>query len=64
MHWLLRSALDLLGSTRSCYLKLGLPEDEPEFSRLQWFAMLFCCGVAVGLWFYGVAEPLWHYNTH
>ena len=22
----------------------------------------FCCGVAVGLWFFGVAEPLWHFH--
>lgn len=43
-------------------LKLGLEDDEPEFSRLQWFSMLFCCGVAVGLWFFGVAEPLWHFH--
>ena len=39
--------LYLLCIPRYRNLKLGLPEDEPEFLRLQWFAMLFCCGVAV-----------------
>ena len=45
-------------------LKLGKPDDEPDFSRPQWFAMLFCCGVAVGLFYYGVAEPVWHYHGY
>jgi choline-glycine betaine transporter len=43
-------------------LKLGKDEDEPEFSTATWFSMLFCAGVAVGLTFYGVAEPVWHYK--
>ena len=43
-------------------IKLGGPNDEPEFSRVQWFAMLYCCGVAVGLFYYGVAEPMWHFH--
>jgi len=43
-------------------LKLGKDTDEPEFSTATWFSMLFCAGVAVGLTFYGVAEPVWHYK--
>ena len=43
-------------------IKLGKEGDEPEFSRVQWFAMLYCCGVAVGLFYYGVAEPMWHFH--
>jgi len=43
-------------------IKLGKDSDEPEFSDIQWFAMLFCCGVAVGLWYYGVGEPVWHFH--
>jgi len=26
--------------------------------------MIFAAGVAVGLFVYGVAEPLWHQNSH
>ncbi|CAK0799968.1 unnamed protein product [Prorocentrum cordatum] len=43
-------------------LKLGKDDDEPEFSTTTWFSMLFCCGVATGLFYYSVAEPMWHYK--
>ncbi|KAH8076698.1 BCCT, betaine/carnitine/choline family transporter [Aureococcus anophagefferens] len=39
-------------------IKLGKDTDEPEFSYLQWFSMVFAAGVAVGLFFFGVAEPM------
>jgi len=42
-------------------LKLGKPDDAPEFKRLSWFAMLFAAGMGTGLVFWGVAEPLNHY---
>jgi len=42
-------------------LKLGEDHEDPEYSDGTWFAMLFACGVGVGLFFFGVAEPIWHY---
>ena len=27
------------------------------------FSMLFACGVGTGLFFYGVAEPIYHYTS-
>ena len=42
-------------------IKLGGDEAEPEFSRLGWFAMLFSAGMGIGLLFYGVAEPMFHF---
>lgn len=42
-------------------MKLGKDDEEPEYSDGSWFAMLFACGVGVGLFFFGVAEPIWHY---
>ncbi|KAJ8600303.1 hypothetical protein CTAYLR_000720 [Chrysophaeum taylorii] len=45
-------------------LKLGGDDEAPEFSRGSWFAMLFAAGVGVGLFYYGVAEPMWHYNGY
>lgn len=42
-------------------IKLGMNEEEPEFSFLSWLAMLFAAGMGVGLMFFGVAEPLSHY---
>ena len=44
-------------------IKLGGPDDEPEYNSFTWFMMLFSCGVGVGLFFYGVAEPIYHYTT-
>ncbi len=43
--------------------KLGPDHSEPEFSYHSWFAMLFSAGMGIGLIFYGVAEPVFHYAT-
>lgn len=45
-------------------VKLGKKDSVPEFSDSTYFAMLFSAGVAVGLFFYGVSEPLWHQSSH
>ncbi|MCQ6275258.1 BCCT family transporter [Bacillus sp. V3B] len=42
-------------------IKLGRPDDTPEFSRPTWIAMLFSAGMGIGLVFYGSAEPISHY---
>lgn len=44
-------------------IKLGSDDDEPEYSTISWFAMLFSAGMGIGLVFWGVAEPLSHYLT-
>lgn len=41
-------------------IKLGPKDAQPEFSNVAYFAMLFSAGVGVGLFFFGVSEPLWH----
>lgn len=46
---------------RTGNLKLGRPDDTPEFSTVSWIAMLFAAGMGAGLLFWGVAEPLTHY---
>lgn len=43
-------------------VRLGKQTDKPEFDNSTYFAMLFSCGVAVGLFVYGTAEPLYHYD--
>ena len=53
----------ILAFSRYGSLKLGGPDDEPEFSVASWFAMLFAAGMGIGLVFWGVAEPLFHYGT-
>ncbi|RHW39007.1 BCCT family transporter [Neobacillus notoginsengisoli] len=41
-------------------VKLGKPDDVPEFSRSSWFAMLFSAGMGMGLVFWTTAEPISH----
>lgn len=42
-------------------IKLGKDDDEPEFSDASYFTMLFAAGIGTGMFFYGVAEPIYHY---
>ncbi|MQA88330.1 MAG: BCCT family transporter, partial [Streptosporangiales bacterium] len=39
-------------------LRLGDPDDRPEYSAFSWIAMMFALGVGIGLIFYGAAEPV------
>ncbi|HMA84207.1 MAG TPA: BCCT family transporter [Desulfosalsimonadaceae bacterium] len=42
-------------------IRLGGPDAKPEFSTMGWFSMLFSAGMGIGLLFYGVAEPMFHF---
>ena len=42
---------------------LGKDDEEPEFALGSWFAMLFAAGMGIGLVYWGVAEPLNHFNS-
>lgn len=42
-------------------IKLGKDSDVPEFSLMAWFSMLFAAGMGIGLVFWGVAEPVYHF---
>ncbi|WP_396613658.1 BCCT family transporter (plasmid) [Haloferax sp. S1W] len=44
-------------------IKLGSPDEDPEFTFFQFFAMLFSAGLSTGLVFYGPAEALFHYAS-
>ncbi len=44
-------------------IKLGKEDDEPEFSNITWYAMLFSAGMGVGLMFYGIGEPISHFMS-
>ena len=45
-------------------IRLGGKGTKPDFSRASWFSMLFSAGLGIGLLFYGVAEPIYHYNSN
>lgn len=45
-------------------MRLGLPDDRPEFSNFSWFSMMFGAGIGVGMLTWAVAEPIYHFNTN
>ena len=49
-----------LGYGRFGSIKLGRDDDDPEFSTMSWFAMLFSAGMGIGMLFFGVVEPMFH----
>ncbi len=42
-------------------VKLGPDDSEPEFSLYSWIAMLFSISLGVGIVFFGVYEPVYHF---
>lgn len=44
-------------------IRLGDDSDRPEFSNFSWFAMLFSAGVGIGILFFGVAEPIFYFDS-
>ena len=44
-------------------IRLGGQDAKPEYSNLTWFAMLFAAGVGIGLLFFGVLEPVTHFQN-
>ncbi|NOD64738.1 MULTISPECIES: BCCT family transporter [unclassified Ruegeria] len=45
-------------------MKLGRPEDQPEFSRFSWFSMMFGAGIGIGMLTYATGEPIYHFQTN
>jgi choline/glycine/proline betaine transport protein len=41
--------------------KLGPDDSEPDYTNSSWFAMLFSAGMGIGLVFFSVAEPMYHF---
>ncbi|WDP89563.1 MAG: BCCT family transporter [Desulfobacter sp.] len=44
-------------------IRLGGPDAKPEMSFFSWFAIALTSGIAIGIVFYGVAEPLGNYTS-
>lgn len=39
------------------HITLGNDDDDPEYSNISWFAMLFSAGMGIGLVFWGWPNP-------
>ena len=44
-------------------IKLGGPDDEPEFSTYAWAAMIFCAGIGIAIVYWAFIEPVYYLNT-
>jgi choline/glycine/proline betaine transport protein len=42
-------------------IRIGGTDAKPEFSTMAWFAMLLSAGMGIGLMFWSVGEPMYHY---
>ena len=42
-------------------IRIGGRDAKPEFSTFAWFAMLLSAGMGIGLMFWSVGEPMYHY---
>ncbi|NLC54835.1 MAG: BCCT family transporter [Erysipelothrix sp.] len=51
-----------LGFSKYGKIRLGGYTAKPEFSNIAWYAMMFSAGIGIGIFFYGVAEPIYHFN--
>jgi len=68
--WLLVTAVNVflgvglyLAFSRFGKIRIGGQAAKPEFSTFAWFAMLFSAGMGIGLLFFSVAEPIWHFSN-
>ncbi|MDR7330014.1 Glycine betaine transporter BetP [Corynebacterium guangdongense] len=68
LGWLLNIVMILsfgvmvyLAFSRFGRIKLGRDDEEPEFSRFSWVAMMFAAGIGVGIFFFGPSEPLTYF---
>ncbi|MFW6248703.1 MAG: BCCT family transporter, partial [Bacteroidota bacterium] len=43
-------------------VRIGGRDAKPEFTRMEWFAMLFSAGMGIGILFWSVAEPVFHFS--
>ncbi len=50
-----------LAASRFGNIPLGQDGEKPAFRTWSWISMMFAAGMGIGLMFYGVAEPLYHY---
>ena len=45
-------------------IRLGHDDDKPDYSFFSWFSMLFGAGVGIGILFWSIAEPIYHFQSN
>jgi choline/glycine/proline betaine transport protein len=44
-------------------IRIGGQKAVPEFSNKAWYSMLLSAGIGIGLMFWGVGEPIYHFSS-
>ncbi|MBP9077228.1 MAG: BCCT family transporter, partial [Haliscomenobacter sp.] len=44
-------------------VRIGGKEAKPILTRWQWFSIILCTTIAIGILFWGTAEPLYHLHA-
>jgi len=52
--------LIVIGISKLGRIRLGGFLATPEYSNFAWYSMLFSAGIGIGIFFFGVAEPIYH----
>lgn len=55
--------LSVICCTSAGSIRIGGKNAKPEFSLTNWFSMSICACIAIGILFWGVAEPMYHWMT-
>ncbi|NRA53611.1 MAG: BCCT family transporter [Gammaproteobacteria bacterium] len=45
-------------------IKLGQDDEKPQYSFFSWFSMLFGAGIGIGILFWSIAEPIYHFQSN
>ncbi len=53
----------LIAASPLARVRLGGRDAKPEYSYPSWFAMIFATSVSVGFLFFGVVEPVYHFQN-
>lgn len=53
-----------LAFSRYGNIRLGADGARPEFSNFSWFSMLFGAGIGIGILFWSIAEPIYHFQSN
>ena len=49
---------------RTAHVRLGKPDEKPEFSMFTWLSMMFGAGIGIGMLTYSTAEPIFHFANN
>ncbi|GAA3700789.1 BCCT family transporter [Oceanisphaera sediminis] len=52
-----------IGFSKYGKIRLGRDDEKPEFGYFAWFAMVYAAGQGIGIIFWSIAEPMFHFSS-